>query len=96
MSDPNDISSAALRDFIDIVDRVLDECDRELLPAERLAGYLADACTNLEQVMRERDEREALVQQYRAQHDAEARRRGCPFCTCDVCAAAMRRTVVLP
>ena len=56
MSDPNDISSAALRDFIDIVDRVLDECDMEHLPAERLAGYLADACTNLEQVMRERDE----------------------------------------
>ena len=56
MSDTNDISDSALRGFIDAVDRVLDECDREHLPAERLSGYLADACTNLEQVMREKAE----------------------------------------
>ena len=47
-----------------------------------------------DQAREERDVRETLVQQYRAQHDEEARRRGCPFCTCDACAAAMRRTAV--
>ena len=59
-------------------------------------ALLSEARAQVELVRRERDEREALVQQYRAQHDAEAQRRGCPYCTCDVCAAAMRRTAVLP
>jgi hypothetical protein len=67
--------------------------EAELIRADMTIGSLR---SEADQARRERDVRETLVQQYRAQHDREAQRRGCPYCTCDVCAAAMRRTAVLP
>lgn len=86
-----------------LLDHYIDEANERVLEAQGLRARVAEledamndnlARSKADQARRERDVRETLVQQYRAQHDVEAQRRGCPFCTCDVCAAAMRRTVL--
>lgn len=64
-------------------------CDCAESGAPDAQALLAEARAQVVEARRERDVRETLVQQYRAQHDAEAKRRGCPYCLCDVCAAAM-------
>lgn len=62
-------------------------CDCAESGAPDMQALLADMRAQVVEAREERDVRETLVQQYRAQHDVEAQRRGCPFCTCDVCAA---------
>ena len=77
-----------------------ERCDAEpAIGAPNAAALLGEMRAQLERLRLERDaalgvvrERDALrlvVTQYRAQHDREAQRHGCPFCTCPSCAAAM-------